>query len=29
MRSRILRIIYSGAALATIVLAMGSKWKVR
>jgi hypothetical protein len=29
MRMRILRIVYSGTAPATIVRATGSKWKVR
>jgi hypothetical protein len=27
MRARILRIIYSGAALASLLLAAGAKWK--
>lgn len=29
MRNKLLRIIYSGAALATLLLAAGAKWKVR
>jgi hypothetical protein len=28
MRMRLLRIMYSGAALATLLLAAGAKWKV-
>jgi|tagenome__1003787_1003787.scaffolds.fasta_scaffold20901552_1 hypothetical protein len=28
MRNKILRIVYSGAALATLLLAAGAKWKV-
>ena len=28
MRMRLLRIVYSGAALATLLLAAGAKWKV-
>jgi hypothetical protein len=29
MRMRLFRIMYSGAALATLLLAAGAKWKVR
>jgi hypothetical protein len=28
MRTKVLRILYSGAALATLLLAAGAKWKV-
>jgi hypothetical protein len=28
MRAKILRILYSGAALATLLMAAGAKWKV-
>jgi len=28
MRTKLLRIVYSGAALATLLLAAGAKWKV-
>jgi len=28
MRSRLLRILFSGATLATLLLAAGAKWKV-
>jgi hypothetical protein len=29
MRTKLLRILYSGAALATLLLAAGAKWKVK
>ena len=29
MRMKLFRIMYSGAALATLLLAAGAKWKVR
>lgn len=29
MRTKILRILYSGAALATLLMAAGAKWKVK
>ena len=29
MRMKLFRILYSGAALATLLLAAGAKWKVR
>jgi hypothetical protein len=29
MRMRLFRIMYSGAALASLLLAAGAKWKVR
>lgn len=29
MRSKILRILYTGATLATLLMAAGAKWKVK